>query len=257
MMHHRRALAALILITSCLVAPVSAVAQPPSAEEVLRRAERSMFPDSFVMRATLRTLESGTEATSMQMDISYKRDVGSRIEILSPARSRGIRLLQKEGALWLFNPMAGTGQAIRLSPKAAFQGSVFSNRDVGDPQYSAQYEVTESDQEVLDHPQLGQVPVLVLVAAARGPDAAYSRVKLFVRASDYLLLEGEYYAKSGLLFKRQLFTDIRELAGRQRPTTMRMVSLDQPNRESVMSIESLQEKPALPDSMFSLAALTR
>jgi outer membrane lipoprotein-sorting protein len=253
----RLAAAFTVALLGPCVRPPLLHAQGLSAEEALRRVEQSAFPDAFVMRATLATLDSGQETASMEMDITYKKGVGSRIELLSPPRSRGIRFLQKEGALWLFNPVAGTGQAIRLSPRAAFQGSVFSNRDLGDPQYSTEYDVRFGGTETFTHPQLGAVPVVVLEATARNPQAAYSRLKLFARATDYLLLQGEYYAKSGLLFKRQLFTGIRDMAGRERPTVIHMVSLDQPNRESVLTIEQMELKPDLPDSMFSLSALTR
>ncbi len=232
-----------------------AEAQALTADQVVRSAEQSVFPDAFVMHATLETLPA--ESPRMEMTVSYKRNVGSRIELLAPARSRGLRFLQKEDALWLFNPQAGTSQAIRLSPKAAFQGSVFSNRDIGDPQYSTEYVTRLAGTETIDHPDLGSVPTIVLEGTARNESVAYSKIKLWVRSSDDMLLKGEYYAKSGLLFKRALFTGIRELAGRERPTVIRMISLDQPDRESVMTITSLEEKPDLSDALFSLAALTR
>ena len=159
--------------------------------------------------------------------------------------------------MWLFNPQAGTSQAIRLSPKAAFQGSVFSNRDIGDPQYSTDYTMSLLGTETLDLPDLGNVQAVVLEGTARSQTVAYSKVKLWVRAADDMLLKGEYYAKSGLLFKRVLFTKVIEMAGRERPSVIRMVSLDQPDRESVMTIASLEDRPDLPDAIFNLAALTR
>lgn len=250
-------LAAILCVAELLGGTGRAEAQGPTADQIIRQAEQSVFPDAFVMRATLITRESGAESSRMEMSVSFKRNVGSRIELLAPSRSRGMRFLQKEDALWLFNPQAGGGQAIRLSPKAAFQGSVFSNRDVGDPQYSTEYAMSVLGSEALDHPELGSVPAIVLEGTARNETVAYSRVKLWVRSSDDMLLQAEYYAKSGLLFKRALFTGIRQMAGRERPTEISMVSFDQPARTSVMMIESLEEKPDLPDSLFTLAALTR
>ena len=232
-------------------------AQGATPGEVIRQAEQSVYPDAFLMQASLQTRESQRVVSTMVMSVSYKRGVGSRIELLEPPRSRGIRFLQKEDALWLFNPQAGTSQAIRLSPRAAFQGSVFSNRDVGDPQFSLQYDMRIVGTESLDHPQLGKLDALLLEGTARDQTVAYSRVKLWVRPSDSLLLQAEFYAKSGLLFKRAVFSGIRELAGKERPTTISMVSFDRPDTESIMTIASLSEKPDLPDSLFTLAALTR
>ncbi len=252
-----RGRAAAVLFLTALAAAPTVAAQSLAPDEIIRRAEQSVYPDVFLMHATLQTLRSGGSPTTMEMTISYKRGVGARIELLSPARSRGIRFLQKEGALWMFNPLAGTSQAIRLSPKAAFQGSVFSNRDVGDPQYSLDYEMRLVGTESFDHPQAGRVDALVLEGTARSERSAYSKVRLWVRAGDYLLLQSEYYAKSGLLFRRAIFEGIRQMSGRERPTVVRMTSLDQPGRGSVLTISRLEEQPDLPDSLFTLSALTR
>ncbi|HUI70672.1 MAG TPA: outer membrane lipoprotein-sorting protein [Spirochaetia bacterium] len=252
-----RAFAGLFLVVRWSIGLPAIHAQGVTPVEIVRLAEQSVYPDAFLMQANLQTLESQRVVSSIEMSVSYKRGVGSRIELLEPPRSRGIRFLQKEDALWLFNPQAGTSQAIRLSPRAAFQGSVFSNRDVGDPQFSLQYDIRVTPTVTLDHPQLGHVSAMVLEGTAKSEAAAYSRVKLWVRSSDYLLLQAEYYAKSGFLFKRAIFSGIRELAGRERPTSISMISFDQPDKESIMTIRTLSEKPDLPDSQFTLAALTR
>ena len=237
------AAAGILVFLASLAAAPALESQGLTAEQIIRRAEQSVYPDVFFMRATLQTLQSGSVTSSMEMTVSYKRGVGSRIELLSPPRSRGIRFLQKEGALWLFNPQAGTSQAIRLSPKAAFQGSVFSNRDVGDPQYSSDYEMRLAGTETIDHPELGSVSALVLEGTARNERVAYSKVKLWVRSRDYMLLKSEYYAKSGLLFRRALFTGIRQMGDRERPAIIRMDSMDQPGRESTLTISRSRSGP--------------
>jgi outer membrane lipoprotein-sorting protein len=251
------AAAGLLAFLTGTVAPTVLSAEELTPEQIIRRADQTVFPDAYLMRAGLETTQPGRAAASMEMTVTYKRDVGSRIELLSPPRSRGIRFLQKEDALWLFNPKAGTNQAIRLSPKAAFQGSVFSNRDIGDPQYSKEYDMRLAGSETFDHPALGKVSSLVLEGTARNEQVAYSKVKLWVRSDDYMLLQAEYYAKSGLLFKKALFTGVREMGGRERPTVIRIASFDQPDRESVLTVSRLEERPDLPDSLFTLAALTR
>jgi len=232
-------------------------AQDLSAEQIVRKAEQSVYPDSFVMRATIETLKSGEVESRMDMQIRYKRGTGTRIELLAPARSHGIRFLQKEGNLWMFNPRAGSGQAIRLSPRASFQGTVFSNRDVGDPQYTTDYTVQVVGHESIDVPGSGQVNAIVVEGLARNAQIAYAKVRLWIRASDYMILKAEYFAKSGLPFKTVEFTNIRNLGGRERPSVLRMLSLDQKDRVSVMTIHDLTEDPAMADAIFTLSALTR
>ena len=157
----------------------------------------------------------------------------------------------------MYNPRSGSNRAIRLSPRAAFQGSVFSNRDLSDPQFTGDYEVSVSGTETITHEELGEVPCYVLEAEARDESVAYARIRLWIRRSDSLLLRGEYYAKSGLLFKRAEFLGIRQLAGRQRPTEIRMVSQQAHGTAGTMVIHALETHDALPARQFSQTYLTR
>jgi len=253
----RMAICAAAAMVLGLSAPLSVPAQTLSAQQILRQADQSVYPDQFRMKATLTTTRSGSVETKMQMRVEYERGTGTRIELLSPPRSRGIRFLQKANDLWMFNPRAGTGQAIRLSPRASFQGSVFSNRDVGDPQYATDYDVKIVGTVTLKHPDLGDVKAILLEGTAKNERVAYSKVKIWVRAEDHLMLQAEYYAKSGLLFKRAVFGRLQQMAGRLRPTLMRMTSMDAKNKESDLSIESLEANPNLSNAIFTLSALTR
>jgi hypothetical protein len=80
---------------------------------------------------------------------------------------------------------------------------------------------------------------------------------MWVRQDDLMPVQMEYFAKSGLLFKRMTMLDIRELAGRLRPTRMRMESLEQEDAYSTVTIEEMEIREDLSDRMFSQAALTR
>lgn len=232
-------------------------AQSDNAAAILRRAEQSVYPDVCVMEVTLATYRSGSVLSTLEMRIRYKRDIGTRLELLSPPRSRGIRFLQKGSNLWMFNPEGGTSRAIRLSNSASFQGSVFSNGDLTDPHYSKQYDVRIAGTETIDQPTIGKVNTTVIEGTARNDRVEYSKIKMWVRSSDDMLMRAEFYAKSGLLFRTMVCTDIRELAGAKRPTVLIMRSMDQKNRRSLMTIHGLQIDPSMSDAIFTLSALTR
>jgi outer membrane lipoprotein-sorting protein len=70
-------------------------------------------------------------------------------------------------------------------------------------------------------------------------------------------LKEEMYAKSGLLFKEMIFSDISELAGRKRPARMKMRSMEQKDAYSTVIIEEMEQKDDLPDSIFTESSLTR
>lgn len=250
----RVALAAMVV---GLTVGSTATGQDLSPTQMLSRVEESLYPASFFMRGTLETHRPDRRDSTMTMESYHKEGVGTFIEIVAPARSRGIRFLQKSESLWLYNPKSGSRRAVRLSPREAFQGSVFSNNDVGDPTYVDDYTPTYTEPETIQHPTLGGVACYVLVGEAKHPEAAYGRVKIWIRRSDLQPVLMEMYAKSGLLFKRMSLQDFRQMAGRLRASVMRMDSLVQEDTYSVVTIEELERREDLADRMFTQAYLTR
>lgn len=179
------------------------------------------------------------------------------VATVASARSRGLRFLQIEEDVWMYNPRARSSRAVRPSPRASFQGSVFSNRDLSDPQFTDDYTVRIARTETIAHDELGEVDCYVLEAEAAGDNVAYARIRMWVRVADALLLRAEYYAKSGLLYKRSEFGGITELGGRERPMQIRMISQQAQGTVSTMIIHSLRISDSLPARQFTQSYLTR
>lgn len=232
-------------------------AQQLSAEELLEKAERVIAPEKYYSKVSLHTEKPGERDKTMVMETYYKRGTGTYIEVIEPARSKGMRFLQKEENLWMFNPRSNSRRAIRLSPRESFQGSIFSNSDVGDPQYTDDYDTVYGEEEIINHPDGGETPCFVLIGTAKHPKAPYGKIKMWVEKETLIPLEIEYYAKSGLLFKKMTLSDIKQLAGRERPTRFRMESLEQKGAYSTMIIETMELRDDIPARMFSQHALTR
>lgn len=247
--------AAGVVLLLLLSAALPAAAQ--SAEEILEEAEAVLYPEDFYMKAEMNTHKPDRRDSMMVFESYYREDAGTFMEVTAPARSRGMRFLQKDEDLWMYNPRSNSRRAIRLSPRDSFQGSAFSNNDVGDPDYSDDYESAVVGRESVDHEELGKLSAIKLELTARRRTTTYGRIVMWVRASDYMPLKMEYYAKSGLLFKRMSLSEIEELAGRLRPTLMRMDSLEQEGFYSTVKIEEMEAREDIPDRYFSQANLTR
>jgi outer membrane lipoprotein-sorting protein len=229
----------------------------PPAEALLKRAELVLYPDSFHVRNTLTTTGPGKNPAPIVFDVLHKKDTGTVMTILSPSRSKGIRFLEKSNGLWMYNPKAGSGNAIRLSPRSSFQGSVFSNNDVSDPKYSDDYDTVIAGREALDAAELGKTDCVVLECTAKNDNSAYARIRMWVRAADDLPLRMDYYARSGLLFKRMTLSGIKQSAGRLRPTVITMESFELEGTVSTVLFENMSVRRDLPDSLFTEASLTR
>lgn len=225
-------------------------------EQVIDKADEVMYPDSFFMLVTMVTKGPGIDR-SMTLESYHKDGVGSFMEILKPARSKGMRFLQKENTLWMFNPKSRSRKAIRLSPKGAFQGSVFSNNDVSDPDYADDYDTAFLANEFLEHAELGRMECYVIEGSAKDEKTSYARIKVWCTIEDFLPLKFQYYAKSGMLFKEMELSGFKQLAGRLRPTIINMKSFEQKDTISTVTIEKLEIRDNLSDSMFTQEALKR
>jgi len=227
-----------------------------TADQLIEEAESVLSPASYYYEMSITTEKPGGSDRTLEMEGYYKEGSGSYIELTGPARSRGIRFLELDDALYMFNPRSNSRRAIRLSPKASFQGTVFSNNDVSDPDYSANYDSRIEGTLRLDHPQLGTVEVIKLIAEAKKQTAPYDKLIMYILPDTYIPVKIDYFAKSGLHFKEMELYDIREMAGRQRPTTWKMRSLEQQDTYSIVTLENM-ELQDIPDSQFTRQRLTR
>ena len=226
-------------------------------DALLKAASDALYPDQFFMRVKMETHRPERRDSTMVIESYHSAEDGSRLEIVEPARSSGTRFLRKGDDLWMFSPRSNSSRAIRLSPRDSFQGSVFSNNDVGDPNYEDDYHASLEGSETIDHPQLGTVQTRRIEARASHPKAPYGRITMWLRPEDDIPVKMEFYAKSGVLIKRMWLYDLKQLAGRLRPATFRMESIEIENAYSEVTIEELEKRDDLSARLFSLNALTR
>lgn len=228
-----------------------------SGEDLLARAELAMFPPSYHATMSMTVTRPGKPARSQDMEVFAKKDVGTLMRITAPERSAGLRFLERSGSLWMYSPRAGSGKAIRLSPKDAFQGTHFSNNDVSNPRFSDDYTSALAGREPLEVDGLGKVDCLVLEAKASRPSAPYGAIRMWLLPEDDIPVRIDYYAKSGLLYKRMTLTGFSQLAGRRRPTVFTMVETDEPGASTSLVLTSLESRGDLADSLFTESYLTR
>jgi hypothetical protein len=234
-----------------------ASAEDIDASAALKAADAIMYPPSFSLTLSVRTERPGKDPASMELSVSHKDGVGSFMEILSPARTKGTRFLQTDEALWMFSPRSGSRSALRLSPRESFQGSALSNNDVGDSSWSNDYVTSPAGTEKAKSADFGEVEAWKIVGKAARKDVPYGEVRLYLRMGDLLPLKIEYFAKSGLPLKTMELSGYAMAAGRLRPHRM-IVSMDDGTGErSVVDIRDLRAREDLPDAMFNQSWLTR
>lgn len=227
------------------------------ADDLLQAASDALYPESFFMEISMDTTRPDRRDNSMTIESRHSGEHGTLLEIVEPSRSRGTRFLRKGDDLWMYSPRSNSSRAIRLSPRDSFQGSVFANNDIGDPDYSDDYDATLAGTETLETEQLGSVETRKIEASAAHPKAPYGRITMWLRVTDDIPVRMDYYSKSGVLVKRMFLYELEEIAGRVRPTVMRMNSMEIDGAYTVADIHALEVRDDFSARMFSQRALTR
>lgn len=124
-------------------------------------------------------------------------DNSSVAEVLEPARSRGIKLLQVERNMWLTRP--GLSKPIPISPRQRMSGQA-SNGDIAATNYAGDYAAQMNDTEAID----GE-PCYMLVLTAKHKRTTYDKIRYWVSVKRRVALKAEFYSLSGKLLKSARF----------------------------------------------------
>jgi outer membrane lipoprotein-sorting protein len=170
-------------------------------------------------------------------------------EFLYPPRNKGQKFLKVNDSLWLYYP--NTGKTLRISAKASFSGSDFSNADILSVRLDKDYEVQRTDMEYWD----GEA-VYKLDLRAKSEGATYSRILYWVREKDRMPLEREFYSLSGLLLKTLVMTKETDLFEKM-PDTYIMINVLEKNKKSVLQYLSYRESQALPPDTLRQNSLSK
>jgi outer membrane lipoprotein-sorting protein len=247
----------ILLIIFMLTTITSFAAAQDEIVSMLEEMERILSPQQYEMLMQMTTTRPGNREQSVTMRIFYKEELGSYMEIESAGRSRGMRFLQSDGSLWMYNPRSGSSKAVRLHPRESFQGSVFSNSDVSDPRYSDRYVFSILEKSIEQSQELGEVQVLTIEGIANSKESPYAKIIFKIVEESYIPIQISYYANSGLLFKEIYFSDYRNEGGSLRPFEYNMISLDQPGVSTRIIIEELESTATIPDRFFTPSYLSR
>jgi len=213
---------------------------------VLEKLEKSFMPDNYYCKYQLINKEQDGSSKEFEMKVWGKNNVGSLIEFTQPVRSKGIKILEKNGDLWMYNPRSKSKKPIRLALKDSFQGSVFSNYDVADTRYIDDYDTRFISND-------GKIAVIEL--NAKDNTKSYSKLIIRLDITEFYPLEYQFFTKSGLMIKKLVFSDFRKSSNGVRPYTYTAISNSGDGKQSIINILEIEENNNLPDSMFSVQHL--
>jgi outer membrane lipoprotein-sorting protein len=234
-----------------LVLLLALAAAPPSADTILRRADRVVLGEAAAYTLRMTVARSGKADRVVEMKGWKKGDALGLVRYTAPAKERGTAYLRNGGNTWLYLPSGE--KVVRVGAKQNFGGGDFSNADIFRLSLVNDYVPTLVGEETWEG-----LPCYKLELKAKDRTVAYDRVVYRVRSDGtFFPVRAEYHTISGRMLKALTLTEVARLGGRARPTLLTMESALEPGSRTSLRFLAIEDEVKLDDRMFTPSALER
>lgn len=235
-----------------LLLPHPALAQSPTAREIIDRVDRLLRGESSRARVEMQiTTEHWSRTLEMRvwsLGVDY-----SLVRLTAPPREAGTATLKARQEVWNYLPRVDRTIKVPASlMMGSWMGSHFTNDDlVKESRIVDDYEFVMS----YDGRREG-VSVWEFVMTPK-PDApvVWGRIEEQIRQSDLMPVWVRYYDEDGDLVRTLTFDDYRTMGGRLVPAVMLVVPADKPGESTRLVYHDLEFDVPLDPDFFSLRNL--
>jgi hypothetical protein len=238
-----------------------AAAEDLSADQIAARIVRGngFTWEGAHTRLRMTLVDDKGQRSERALDVLGRRKDGrlaSKVQFLSPSDVAGTKFLTIE------KPSGGTEQHIYLpglkrtrrisgrDQEGSFMGSDFTYSDL-----------SRKDDQGAKHAKLpdetiGQEPTYVVESTpATVKDAGYSKVRAWVRKTDFVALRTKFYDASGKLVKTLYAKKVREIDGK--PVVVEATMKSENGHSTDLVVDSIERRTDIPDAEFSPPSLER
>lgn len=221
---------------------VPAVAQGPTAEEILEEVRAAWHATSFHSLVLLE-VQQGAQTRSWRLEV-WSQGEQALVRVLAPQEEAGSGYLILGEEIWYYSP--DVGSAIQLPPLALAEGAfggALALEDVFRGTLTDDYQVASEPQDGGYLLLLSPNPLALVV---------YGKLELLVRA-DFALLEIRYFDQRGELLRVARFSGFLQAEGRPFPT---VVVIEEPDGDrTVERMLDPQLGIEIPAEVFTLEFL--
>jgi outer membrane lipoprotein-sorting protein len=234
--------------TTTITLALLATATTPTAVDLLKAYDAVMGPENFdaIMEMTAHRDDDSTRTYKMR--VLKSGDDKLRLWFQEPAAVRGQEMLRQGENLWVYLP--NLKKPTRLASRESFQGADFNNGDVLRVHYQSDYVANLLPESVV--PGAWELDL-----KAKTAEAAYDRIKVWIRKADLMPVRGEYYSASGKMLRVAEFAEVKSFGGFKRPSRITMKNMLAVKRYSVMVVDAIDVRVAPTFARFVLDDLGR
>ncbi len=231
-----------------VVFSLSLTLQTPSASDIIKKSEEQMRGKTMQGQMAVKTVRPAY-TREMELRIWAKGDDYSLIQLLSPAKEKGITYLKRKKEVWNWIP--SLERTIKLPPSMMAQswmGTDFTNDDlVKESSITNDYDQTIAGSETVAGHECWKIQLIPKPNAA----VVWGKVLVWIDKKDFLQLKTESYDEEGELVNTMISTEIKMMGGRLLPTQMTMTPADKPGNKTIIIYKSLTFDQPISDDFFS------
>jgi len=218
------------------------------AKSVLEKAETIRNPvDTYKVGVKLADLKEGKETDVRTYESIIKEGGKTRVNFIAPATEEGKRVLMIENDMWFFAPT--TAKPIRIAPRQKIAGNAVYG-DIAKLSFTNNYTTKVNRIEKVD----GKDVIVLDLDAIEGKPVTYEKVEYWIEAGTNKPLKAIYATRAGKQMRIGHFEKYEAVMGEQRPTQLRIESMIEKDRVSVLTFSN-QEKVNVPDQLFDKESL--
>ena len=234
---------------------LSAAAQTPgaqSAEALLDAVDAAQSYSSISYTGSME-ITQGSRVLKKQFSAWARGRDHVFLEFSNP-EDRGVRMLRLGSSIWMYFP--SERDTVRISGSLMRQGLMGSNLSYEEVAEGESLKSSYKPEILREEPVDGQACAVLKLVSSR-TDISYPTRILWVDVARKIPLKIELYARSGLLMKTMYIRDIAPVDGRLLSSKIEIVDALKKNSKTVVSMQSIKLDTAMPDSMFTMEALTK
>lgn len=242
-----------VLLITSLILLIPFLSHGQSADEILKKVDKNISSANriFESRMTIHGKRFSRTLTSKTYSVGADN---SFTEYLNPARERGTKMLKLKNQLWIYSP--SSDRTIQISGhmlRQSVMGSDLSYEDMMEDRkltdiYTARLEGKET---------LNGRTCFVLNLLAKVGNTTYYRRKMWIDTERFIPLKEDLFAKSGLLLKRTLFSNVKFVNGRWYPMSINFKDMLKNGKGTDFNITRIQFNQKIPEYIFTKASLKK
>lgn len=229
-----------LLVTTILIIPILGLAQ----NDILKKSDDSFFPKVAKFTLTMKLYEKNKYRNYYEIDCYIEGPRKYLAVFRNPPIVRKQAHLRVENNIWHY--LGKIKKSIRISAKANFSGSVFSEEDILSTSLAYFYNLDHTEEIVLEG-----IKTIKLTLLTKSKNNAYSKIEMFIDAETFVPIKRYYYSYSGLKIKEMIVKDIKMDNGKLKYAEITMVDLLRNGRYTEIIFDNIQHLKDIPDRMFT------